>query len=639
MRFLLHLFASWFYCLNSHAQVCPPNLDFETGGFNNWECWSGSVSEINGVNVISLFNATGPVFNQHTMYTASQSNEVDPYGFFPVNCPNGSNHSIRLGNDQGGGMAEGISYEFTIPANQNIYSLIYHYAVVFQDPNHQEYEQPRLEIEITNLTDNQIIYCSSFTFIPYGSLLPGFYISPVQKDSTNVWCKDWSAVSSNLNGNAGKRIRLFFKTADCTFVRHFGYAYIDINTECSSEFVGATYCPDDTAILVTAPFGYQNYTWYNTNFTQVLGSQQTISFTPPPPVGTTLAVELNPYNGYGCMDTLYALLIDTLTVTANAGKDAISCNQNPVPIGANSKPGLVYSWSPTVGLSNPNISNPRAGPALTTKYILTTSNYGGGCASTDTVLVTASIIDSTLTMLGKEFFCITNGDSAVLSVLPTYNIQWYRNNIPINGANGPVYKVTQSGSYYASLINNYGCRANTNNKSILIEEPTPAIRYPVQYAVINYPQQLYARNFGVNAIWDPPAYLNNSESYIPVFNGPSDIEYTITIETAAGCVTVDTQLVKTVKEVKIYVPTAFTPNNDGLNDYLKPIPVGIKELKYFRIYNRWGQLIFDLKSNSRGWDGAIGNKLQGTQVFVWMAEGIGVDNSVHKLKGTALLIR
>lgn len=536
-------------------------------------------------------------------------------------------------------MAEGISYEFTIPANQNIYSLIYHYAVVFQDPNHQEYEQPRLEIEITNLTDNQIIYCSSFTFIPYGSLLPGFYISPVQKDSTNVWCKDWSAVSINLNGNAGKRIRLFFKTADCTFVRHFGYAYIDINTECSSEFVGATYCPDDTAILVTAPFGYQDYTWYNTNFTQVLGSQQTISFTPPPPVGTTLAVELNPYNGYGCLDTLYALLIDTLTVTANAGKDTISCNQNPVPIGANSKPGLVYSWSPTVGLSNPSIANPRAGPASNTTYILTTSNYGGGCATTDTVLVTASQIDPTLTLLGKEFFCIANGDSAVLSVLPTDNIQWYRNNIPINGANGTSYKVTQTGSYYASLLNNDGCSENTNNKSILIEEPTPATRYPVQYAVINYPQQLDARNFGVSAVWNPPVYLNNPETYTPVFDGPTDIEYTITIKTAAGCVTVDTQLVKTVKEVKIYVPTAFTPNNDGLNDYLKPIPQGIKELKYFRIYNRWGQLVFDLKSNSKGWDGTIGNKVQGTQVFVWMAEGIGVDNSIHHVKGTALLIR
>ncbi len=81
------------------------------------------------------------------MYAAN-SGGVDPYGGFPVNCPNGSGYSIRLGNNSGGGQAEGISYEFTIPANENSYSLIYHYAVVFQAPNHRENEQPRMEIEV-----------------------------------------------------------------------------------------------------------------------------------------------------------------------------------------------------------------------------------------------------------------------------------------------------------------------------------------------------------------------------------------------------------------------------------------------------------------------------------------------------------
>ena len=287
-----------------------------------------------GKNVISIYPSGGPVLDRHTMYTANSGDGVDPYGGFPVNCPNGSGHSIRLGNNRAGTEAEGISYEFTIPANQSVYSLIYHYAVVFQDPNHLEYQQPRMEIEITNVTDNEIIECSSFTFIPYGSLLPGFFESPTPVDNTPVWCKSWSAVSINLDGNAGKTIRLFFKTADCTFRRHFGYAYIDVNSECSSEFVGATYCPDDTAVIVTAPFGYQNYTWYNNSFTKVLGQQQTLRLEPPPTVGTTIAVEVVPYNGYGCLDTLYAQLIDTLTVISNAGHDALSCNHNPVQIGA-----------------------------------------------------------------------------------------------------------------------------------------------------------------------------------------------------------------------------------------------------------------------------------------------------------------
>ncbi len=75
------------------------------------------------------------------------------------------------------------------------------------------------------------------------------------------------------------------------------------------------------------------------------------------------------------------------------------------------------------------------------------------------------------------------------------------------------------------------------------------------------------------------------------------------------------------------------------NDYLKPLPAGIKEFKYFRIYNRWGQLVFDLKWNERGWDGKIKGMPQTTQTVVWIAEGIGMDNKTYTQKGTAILLR
>ncbi|HZH37029.1 MAG TPA: hypothetical protein VEX65_07130, partial [Flavisolibacter sp.] len=204
------------------GQTCPPNLDFENGNFNGWTCYTGTNTHANGVNDIQLYPSSEQP-GRHTMYTRTAAQELDPYGLFPVVCPNGSGNSIRLGNDMGGTEAEGVSYVFTIPSNRNEYSLIYHYAVVFQDPNHQPYEQPRLEIEVANLSDNTTIGCSSFTFYPVGSPLPGFFQSATPNGNTPVWCKSWTAVSVNLDGLAGKTIRLFFKTADCTFRRHFGY--------------------------------------------------------------------------------------------------------------------------------------------------------------------------------------------------------------------------------------------------------------------------------------------------------------------------------------------------------------------------------------------------------------------------------
>lgn len=625
-------------CIHGNAQICPGNIDFESGTFNGWTCYTGTTANVGGQNVITIYPGA-PETGRHTIFPAFPSAGLDPYGGFPINCPNGSGYSIRLGNNQAGTQAEGISYEFTIPANQDIYSLIYHYAVVFQDPNHEIYEQPRMEIEILNVTDNTIIHCSSFTFIPYGNILPGFFASPNPGSDTPVWCKDWTAVSINLNNNAGKTIRLFFKTADCTFRRHFGYAYIDVNTECNSEFVGAAYCPDDTIVNITAPYGYQNYTWFDKNFNQTIGHNQTISFKPAPPPGTTYAVEVVPYFGYGCKDTLYARMADDLNVTSHAGNDVLSCNNEPVQIGANAVPGLSYSWSPPTGLSNTHISNPIAIPEATAFYVLTTRSDGGGCADTDTVLVTASIIDNAMELTGKAAYCIDSGDSAILRVKPTESIQWHMNNNVIAGANQPDYRATQSGSYHATLINSDGCKLDTEIQPIIIDEPRPGVQYPVEYAVLDLPLELDTRQFGVTATWAPSTWLDNPNSYTPVFDGMADQLYTIEIISAGGCITVDTQLVKTVKQVEVHVPTAFTPNSDGRNDFLRPISFGIKEIRYFKIFNRWGQLIFETKNDRPGWDGTLNGIKVPTQVVVWVMEGIGVDNKTYVRKGTSTLIR
>lgn len=624
--------------LAANAQ-CPPNIDFENGTFENWTCYVGTAVDKGGENEISLSNSGGPIPNRHTIYSRNSYPGNDPYGHFPIMCPNGSGYSVRLGNNTAGTEAEGISYEFTIPPNQNTYSLVYHYAVVFQDPDHETWQQPRLVLEIFNVTDNKLIECSSFTFFPYGSLLPGFYQSPDPGGDTPVWCKDWSAVTINLNGNAGKRIRLFFKTADCTFRRHFGYAYVDINSECSSEFVGAAFCKDDTAVNLIAPYGYQNYKWFNSSFTQELGNLQTISFSPVPRSGDVFAVEVTPYHGYGCLDTFYAKVIDTLTIVARAGPDMLSCNEEPVPLGPIPKQGQVYTWTPAAGLSNATISNPFASPAVTTSYVLTIRHDGGGCMSQDTVVVKASIIDNRIDLLGKPMFCLTSGDSARLQVHPSASIQWYRGNQPIVGERQPGYRVLQTGSYYAALVNEDGCKLNTEPKTVTIDIPRPGITYPIQYAMENTPYQLKARQFGDEALWSPGTSLNTPASYTPVFTGLREQLYIITISTRGGCVTVDTQAVKTIKKVEIFVPNAFTPNNDSKNDVLRPLLRGVKQMSYFRIYNRWGNMLYESRDDQTGWDGTFNGVRQPTQAVVWIVEGLGLDGKIYRQRGTTVLIR
>ncbi|HEX2683139.1 MAG TPA: hypothetical protein VHL77_04370, partial [Ferruginibacter sp.] len=365
---------------------CPPNIDFEQGNFNGWECWVGHAYNQSNKNVILWDDAPGPVNpalypTRFQMMSNPPGNGRDPFGMFPRNCPNGSGHSIQLGNADipGNHQAEGVSYTFTIPMGQNTFNIIFHYAIVFQGPQHSNWEQPRLKIEVMNLTDNVRIDCSSFDFYKdINNTLPGFYLSTNNPTGTDVWCKNWSASSIKLDNMEGKTIQLFFKTADCVFNQHFGYAYVDVNTQCSSSFVGAVFCPDDTAVNVTAPYGYETYKWWDVlDPNTILSTTQTVHFDPPPVPGTTLKVAITPYAGYGCVDTLTAVLIDTLTIQSNAGPDKLSCQNTPVQIGANATPGYVYSWSPVTGLDDPTIANPIASPSVTTEYVVTTRSQGG----------------------------------------------------------------------------------------------------------------------------------------------------------------------------------------------------------------------------------------------------------------------
>jgi gliding motility-associated-like protein len=793
------------------GQACPLNIDFESGGFTGWTCYTGTTAAIGGQNVISITPNSGPIPGRHTMYSNTGAAEVDPYGGFPVNCPNGSGHSVRLGNNSGGGEAEGISYEFKIPAGQDDYTIVYNYAVVFQEPNHQAYEQPRMEIEVLNVTDNTIINCASFAFIPYGTALPGFEKAPpLPGDSIPVWYKDWSAVSVNLAGNAGKTIRLYFKSADCTFRRHFGYAYVDVNSECSGTLTGATYCKTDTAINVYAPSGYESYTWYNQALTQTLGSGQILNLKPPPTPGTVLAVKVTPYAGYGCPQTFFTKFSDTLNMKAMAGKDTNSCNLALVQLGTTPKPGFLYRWTPATGLSNPNISNPFANPTTNTVYTLTTVHDGGGCQDTDDVLVTADLVDNKIARTGPSNFCLGTGDPPLLTVGRADSIQWFRDNFALRGANGQQFPVTRSGTYYAMMMSNKGCNISTPvevmnvssipaasldlssfnpnqclvgnkflirntsvnavgdmsyvwttgdgnqttlkdlsysftkpgtypvkmiassspicadtsevnitiypnavadfdlsnvcislplqlvnktadtlgspvnyvwnygngetgngrqpnpprfsragsftvslsvntdqcptpyhtiRKTVVVDRPRPGQVYPNKYAVIDMAQSLSARRFGTEVLWSPATFLSQTNSYTPVFKGSADQTYTVAITTSTGCVTVDTQAVRIVNKVEIFVPNAFTPNNDNKNDYLRPILFGIREVRYFKVYNRWGQMMYSQNGELPGWDGTFNGVTQTTQTVVWMVEGVGVDGKVYFRKGTAELIR
>ncbi len=315
-----------FIVADSWAQ-CPANIGFENGTFQNWELSEGFVSKTDG----SIFNNVVTSSKRITILQNSYPQVLDQYGQFPVNCPNGSNYSIMLGNNSTGGHAQTVSYTFAIPAGQDNYSIIYNYAVVLQNPSHQSWQQPGFYSKVFDVTSNQYIDCGAFNFVA-SSDLPGFQLSKI---GSQIYYKPWSPITVKLVGYAGKTIRLEFTSHDCAPSGHFGYAYLDVNQNCSSPVSGNVYCSGSNSQTLTAPFGFSSYAWYNSDYSKVLGTSNVLKLSPLPTPGTLFHVVVSPYPGLGCLDTLHTTIeLSPLAFNLQTMDSIVGCSPNLVDLTA-----------------------------------------------------------------------------------------------------------------------------------------------------------------------------------------------------------------------------------------------------------------------------------------------------------------
>ena len=187
--------------------------------------------------------------------------------------------------------------------------------------------------------------------------------------------------------------------------------------------------------------------------------------------------------------------------------------------------------------------------------------------------------------------------------------------------------------------------ASATTMNIVVNVPIPAVRYTSVTAIPNTPLQLAARNIGTNYLWTPATGLSVSTISNPVFNYNQQTEYQIRFTAIGGCTVTDTLLVRMPVQVPplgnadILVPKAWSPNGDGHNDKLIPFMVNIKELSYFRIFNRWGQLVYETKITGQGWDGFFNGKPPLIDTYQWIATGISNDGKIIKRSGNSVLIR
>jgi gliding motility-associated-like protein len=242
-------------------------------------------------------------------------------------------------------------------------------------------------------------------------------------------------------------------------------------------------------------------------------------------------------------------------------------------------------------------------------------------------------------LTGSAPWSITYSDGNTLKVINEINTAAY--SIAVSPAVTTTFQLVSISDRYC--VNN----APGVNKTVFVTKPVSGIRLPDVTATANTAVTLYSRNLGLQyrSHWSPETGLSSASSVNPVFKYDEGMEYFIEMKSEVGCTTVDTLLVEIAADTdpglapQLHVPKAWTPNGDGHNDELRPYTVNIKELKYFRIFNRWGQLVYETHELGKGWNGIFKGQPQPSDAYTWIVQGIGIDGSVITKTGNSALLR
>ncbi len=389
--------------------------------------------------------------------------------------------------------------------------------------------------------------------------------------------------------------------------------------------------PDNVKMQATGP---GNFSW--SPVTNMI-NENTGSPTVNPSATTTYTVQLDEQ---GCVNTDTVQIRVVRVVTTRAMNDTTICRTDPVQLNITSD-GLQHQWTPAATLNNATLKNPIAVPTnVTTTYQVLARI--GSCTATDNITITT--VPYPFANAGNDTAICFNTSAVLNGRHDGSSFTWSPVSTLVNpNTLNPTASPTANTAYILTSRNNVGCPKP--GFDTVIVNVLPQI-FPFAgndtLVVVGQPLQFNAEG-GTRYLWTPPTGLNNVniKNPIGIYGQETDsIRYKVQVFNDIGCYDSTFVSVKVFKtNPYVFVPTAFTPNGDGLNDLIRPIAVGVQKINYFRIFNRWGEMVFSTTTNEQGWDGRIKGTPQGSNVFVWMVSAIDYIGKPIFLKGTVTLIR
>ena len=341
----------------------------------------------------------------------------------------------------------------------------------------------------------------------------------------------------------------------------------------------------------------------------------------------------------GCSGILDSIYIDVQPYpTVYVGGNRALCQYDTIHILPTVTPQwyehYIYSWTPITNLDNPSAATVAFTAGDSTEIVLSVTTTAH-CTGKDSALIIVHPgnfiqIDTNRT--------ICPGDSVQLNASGAASYSWMPG-MYLSDPHAPnpwVHAVT-SIEYTLLGISNFGCK-DTVNVSVNIH-PQALVYLPD--SVLIYPGETYHIEPQTNCTWFswfPSFGLDNRYISDPVDSAGVSMKYVVKAGTEWGCYTTDSITIYVADDAVINIPNAFTPGT-GVNSLFKLNRRGIASLNYFRIYNRWGNLVFETSDINAGWDGTYNGKPQSFDVYVYVVEAVMVGGKVFNRKGNLTLLR
>ncbi len=286
------------------------------------------------------------------------------------------------------------------------------------------------------------------------------------------------------------------------------------------------------------------------------------------------------------------------------------------------------------------------------EYIVSlTATTESGCSKTltDTIRIYATPNPS---IQSDSLICINTpvllkGVLAVPDTMVKWN--WNFGNGESSTLQNPRITYTKEGTYTitAEATNTLGCKKTTTRTVRIVS--LPEITTPAEPIIISVGSSVqipvtYSPNV-VTYKWTPPAGLSCVDCPAPVSMPRSTTVYTVNVVDGNGCANAKEITVNILCNSRNYfVPNTFTPNGDGNNDIFYPRGAGVTRIQSMRIFNRWGELVFEKRNFSAnsaagGWDGSFKGRPAASDAYVYIIEFVCENGSIIPYKGNVTLIR